>query len=117
MKPMAACLGCGKACAGSRCEGCAKVQQEVSLERPGERVYNRRIWGRVRQRVLERDVYCRLRVKCDAERPAVATEVDHIMPVARGGAAYDEVNLQGVCTACHSHKTASEDGGFGSRGR
>jgi 5-methylcytosine-specific restriction protein A len=43
----------------------------------------------------------------------MATEVDHIVPVARGGALLDWDNLQSMCHGCHSRKTASEDGGFG----
>lgn len=51
-----------------------------------------------RRRVLARDVLCRL---C-GER--AATEVDHIVPLARGGADNDG-NMQGVCRACHAKKT------------
>ena len=30
---------------------------------------------------------------------------------------YDERNLQALCHECHSRKTATEDGGFGNRGK
>ena len=42
-------------------------------------------------------------------RIAVATERDHIVPLADGGADDDE-NVQGLCSACHAAKTAREAG-------
>lgn len=45
-------------------------------------------------------------------RITTATEVDHIMPLAKGGS-NDLTNLQSLCKRCHSRKTATEDGGFG----
>ena len=47
----------------------------------------------------------------------LATEVDHIVP-HRGDLAlfWDTSNWQGLCTSCHSCKTAREDGGFGRMG-
>lgn len=43
-----------------------------------------------------------------------ATDVDHIIP-HRGNQKlmWDQNNWQALCHACHSRKTASEDGGFG----
>ena len=37
-----------------------------------------------------------------------ATLVDHILPIADGGAVLDEENLQSLCIRCHGIKT-SED--------
>lgn len=45
-----------------------------------------------------------------------AKHVDHVVPVARGGAELDASNLQSLCHPCHSRKTALHDGGFGRRG-
>jgi 5-methylcytosine-specific restriction protein A len=43
----------------------------------------------------------------------VATQVDHITP-HRGNMTlfWDERNWQALCAPCHSHKTATQDGGF-----
>jgi hypothetical protein len=39
----------------------------------------------------------------------VATEVDHIQPLSRGGG-HEWENLQALCKSCHSKKTARETG-------
>ena len=39
----------------------------------------------------------------------VATEVDHIQPLSRGGG-HEWDNLQALCKSCHSKKTARETG-------
>ena len=43
----------------------------------------------------------------------MADEVDHIVPLARGGARLNPANLQSLCKRCHSKKTVNQDGGFG----
>jgi 5-methylcytosine-specific restriction endonuclease McrA len=42
-----------------------------------------------------------------------STQTDHKLSLERGGEKYDEANLQALCDACHSYKTALEDGSFG----
>ena len=70
-----------------------------------KRGYTKR-WRKVRRMVLRRQPLC---VWCGD----VATQVDHIVAMACGGAQYDMGNLQAMCASCHSKKTANEDGGFG----
>ena len=67
-------------------------------------------WRRLRKLVIHREPLCR---QCKKEgRLTLATEVDHIIPLAQGGT--NELdNLQPLCHSCHSRKTAKEDGGFG----
>jgi hypothetical protein len=56
-------------------------------------------------------------INCDASRfaePAegtstIATEVDHLTPISKGGARYDHANLQSLCSSHHSIKTSSFD--------
>lgn len=46
---------------------------------------------------------------------AVSTEVDHIIPLARGGSD-DRENKQGLCAPCHKKKTLAEQGARQGRG-
>lgn len=40
----------------------------------------------------------------------VATEVDHVLPIHKGGAELDMSNLQSLCSDCHHVKTADDCG-------
>ena len=68
------------------------------------------VWQQVRKRVISsKDHVCAL---CgnpiDMEAPAyspMACEVDHIIPISRGGAAYDIDNLQLVHARCNRQKS------------
>ena len=65
---------------------------------------DRRRWAVVRRRVLDRDGWrCR---KCGR---AGRLEADHVIPLHRGGAAYDLDNLQALCRLCHFAKTGREN--------
>ncbi|MDP2141293.1 MAG: HNH endonuclease signature motif containing protein [Gammaproteobacteria bacterium] len=71
-------------------------------------------WQKARKGFLAKHplcVHCQLQDKVTA-----ATDVDHIIP-HRGDMVlfWDRDNWQGLCHACHSTKTASEDGGFGNQ--
>ena len=59
-----------------------------------------------RRAVLDRDHWrCQLRgPRCTRK----ATEADHIINVANGGAEFDLNNGQAVCKTCHGEKTQSE---------
>ena len=59
-------------------------------------------WQQFRASLLRREPLCRY-----CARPA--QEIDHIMPVSRGGAFWDRKNLQPLCRACHEKKTAAEN--------
>lgn len=54
-------------------------------------------WDRIRAEVLKQDPYCRM---CGQ----VATDVDHIIPIRRGGT-HHPLNLQPLCRSCHNRKT------------
>lgn len=66
-------------------------------------------WDRLREQVMQRDK--RLCQPClrKSNRPTVATQVDHIVPKARGGTD-DLSNLQAICGPCHTAKTARDNG-------
>lgn len=39
---------------------------------------------------------------------AIATDLDHIVPIEQGGAIWDRSNHQSLCRSCHSAKTSAE---------
>ena len=62
-----------------------------------------RTWEAFRQKILKRDNWtCR---RCQR----YGNEVDHIIPLADGGAALDADNVQVLCTGCHIRKTRAEN--------
>lgn len=58
-------------------------------------------WRKLRAAVLRDEPLCRT---CGA----LATEVDHIVPVAEGGEELQRDNLQPLCHPCHARKTHLE---------
>lgn len=87
---------------------CAKHQRDYEQQRgsSASRGYGG-VWQRLRAVVLAEEPLCRA---CRAEgRITAATDLDHIIAKARGGTDA-RANLQPLCHACHSTKTAREDG-------
>jgi 5-methylcytosine-specific restriction enzyme A len=69
-------------------------------------VTNTAAWKRLRRTVLERDGH-----QCQVRGPACtghATQVDHIINVANGGAELDPANCQAICTPCNARKASAE---------
>lgn len=71
-----------------------------------------RPWRRKRDAVLKRDGYLCQCAECQTpgRLPKVAHEVDHIIPLAKGGTD-DENNLRAINYGCHKKKTARESNG------
>ena len=92
----------------SRCGPLRKMAAAEHDERRGtaaERGYDAR-WVKVRLLHLSSEPLCRL---CAAQgRVTAADLVDHIVPIADGGAVLDEDNLQSLCRRCHDAKTAED---------
>lgn len=64
-----------------------------------------RSWQRLRLWHLSREPLCR---ECRRHgRVEGAAEVDHVLPLSRGGT-NDADNLQSLCKTCHSRKTGKE---------
>lgn len=93
--------------------GCASLQPCVTHARkPWQRYTPRREMGgshwersRIRARIFERDGHV-----CTIGAPGcrgLATEVDHVLAVTRGGDDSD-ANLRSVCSRCHRKKSANE---------
>lgn len=79
------------------------VQQRIR----SHQVERLRGWAnqRRRERILSARPLC---VQCEREgRVAEATEVDHIVPLWKGGSESD-ANLQPLCRCCHAAKSATE---------
>ena len=62
---------------------------------------------RLRERVLRADPLCAACMAAGRIRPA--TDLDHIVPIFKGGTDDDE-NLQGLCAECHAEKTRADLG-------
>ena len=62
-----------------------------------------RRWARVRRVVLDRDGW-----RCRA-CGRYGNEVDHVIPLERGGEPFATENLQALCRTCHIEKTAAEN--------
>ena len=88
---MRRCLDCAQLIRrGSRCLPCARRRRPTG-----------RPWQRVRAAVL----------KASSGRCArcgdPATEVDHVVPLQRGGSGHTD-NLQPLCAPCHRRKTGTD---------
>ena len=68
--------------------------------------YRQKRWFSLRDRVRKEEPFCRECGKLG--RQVLTTEIDHIKPVRLGGEKYDRTNVQGLCTPCHSRKSALE---------
>lgn len=88
---------CGNPVDDRRAAYCSAKCRQVAYGAIGE--YN---WSSIRKRVLRR--YGRSCVACGASAEEADIEVDHIVPLSRGGAAHDERNLQPLCKSCHREK-------------
>ena len=72
-------------------------------------------WERMRLAILRRD-----RWRCRIGRPGCtgqATSVDHIVPLALGGARLDPVNLRAACGHCNSARGARMESASAAGGR
>ncbi|HTS32740.1 MAG TPA: HNH endonuclease signature motif containing protein [Thermoplasmata archaeon] len=91
----ARCVECGRALLTHRTPYCSRRCQW--------QFHGHFFWDSARSYVMLRDRYtCRI---CGHRRRARELDVDHIVEIARGGAALEYSNLQTVCRQCHRAKT------------
>lgn len=82
---------------------------------PNGEKWDNKAWRAVRKRALEsKDPYCAICGRwIDIELPAfqpLSCEVDHIIPISRGGAPYEISNLQLTHLKCNRQKGAKIEG-------
>src|SRR6266853_6900024 len=76
-------------------------------ERARRRFYGSKAWRNYRAWHLRQEPLCR---RCrDVGTLTAASEVDHIIALAKGGEPLDPTNTQSLCHSCHSDKTRNED--------
>lgn len=73
-----------------------------------DRIYRLAAWLKLRRMKLQQDPLCEWCKRTGKLEPA--TDVDHIVPVSKGGAPLDLDALQSLCHACHSRKTQRDMG-------
>jgi 5-methylcytosine-specific restriction endonuclease McrA len=67
------------------------------------RIYNTPEWKRLRLLVLARDGYtCMIPTATGGICGRTARAVDHIVPLAEGGAPFDQLNCRAACQSCNS---------------
>ena len=94
--------GCGVLSATGRCERHPQKPWVKTNEAP--RIRGRRLQA-VRKRILEREPLCR---QCGTRGVLrAATEIDHVIPLSKGGADVD-ANRQPLCTQCNADKNHVE---------
>lgn len=94
---------------GGRCPRHREPAPEKGKLANGGRVYDRALWDALCALVRAEEPLCRACQVRGEDR--AGEEVDHIVPLARGGAPFDRENLQHLCKPCHSRKTLRETGG------
>lgn len=73
---------------------------------PNREIYSSHQWRKLSEAIRQKEPLCR---QCKKEGIRTAAKVvDHITPINQGGAAYDESNLQPLCSTCHQRKSGSE---------
>jgi len=89
------CVECGRELPSRRTPYCSR--------RCRWKFHGHYFWDSARSFVLLRDRYtCQV---CGSRRRARELDVDHVVEIARGGAALDYSNLRTVCRPCHRAKT------------
>lgn len=67
------------------------------------RLYKRQHWLRFRAEQLRQAPMCAMCLQLG--QTVIATDVDHIKPLADGGEPYDFENVRSLCHSCHSRVT------------
>jgi 5-methylcytosine-specific restriction endonuclease McrA len=105
-----ACIARGRDCSDggfalpgtSRCRN--HTRSNWGVYRPEHtHIYRSPEWKSARARVLGEQPVCAAE-DCTAR----SSEVDHIVPLSRGGAPYDRQNLRGLCSEHHRQRSSAQ---------
>jgi len=91
-------------------KGCclAHFREREQRQRPtGYSVYRLKRWRMLARRVKFEQPLCPGWPPSE-ECGRIATEVDHIVPLAIGGQPFARSNVQALCASCHARKTRAE---------
>ena len=94
--------GCRELTSGGRC-----AKHTTRNRRAPVAFYSTAAWRRFRRAFLDANPLC---IECAVPTPA--TDVDHIIPLAKGGARLDYTNCRALCHSHHSRHTAIESSGW-----
>lgn len=104
--------GCGRLVDGGRCSTCTNGLQKDGRESSLKRGYDNH-WRKTREGYLAKHPHCADIFHIHGDNPVPATQLDHVVPHKGDKVVFwSRNNWQGLCTSCHSRKTAAE-GGFG----
>lgn len=118
-KPKRPCSypGCPRLVDGRYCEEHQKLvdkqYNQYARDNFSKSFYKSPEWIRVRKLQLQAYPLCAECLK--SGKYTKATVVDHIVPIKQGGSKYDSKNLQSLCWACHSRKSAEEGSRWNSK--
>src|SRR5512143_2301916 len=79
-----------------RCKEHAAKREQETHSPEQRKIYNSKKWKMTRRKMLGLCAVC---------GEVVGEEIDHIVPLAQGGAPYDPSNLQSLCAKHHAQKT------------
>ena len=120
-KPKRPCSypGCPKLVDGQYCEEHQKLvtaqYNKYGRDDFSKSFYKSPAWLLIKKRQLERQPFCEECLKNGQRKKA--TMVDHIVPIKQGGDKFSFSNLQSLCWACHSRKSAQEGSRWGRKPR
>lgn len=87
-----------------------RYNHEYDNSRPERhKIYSTSRWQKLREYKKHRNPLCEECLRNNVITPMEL--VDHIIPIAEGGAPYDLENLQSLCASCHNKKHAEGRGG------
>lgn len=98
--------GCGNpAVYRGRCQRHARERERETHSPEHKRIYNSRKWKMTRRRILIEQPLCQWPGE---EGHAIASDIDHIVPLDKGGNPWARSNLQPLCRKHHGMKTREE---------